>query len=271
MKLSIFSWKIPEKIREPQDQKNIQALLICSGVFSILSENQSFELKTNHLILIPPGYTYHIKAVGDCIHKIAKISINFMDWNHPAHRRSGFQFPFGVYNRITIFKLNRREFLYHLYLIRLWNWKCRINGLECKEMDNSPMAFLWMRELMNLIHSATPLSEKISNKMAITVRFYNLLTHHFRQQHSVGFYAANICVTPGYLNKALKKLAGCGTKKLISYTLLQEARWMLQNPKFSIIEISDQLGFSSVAAFGKFFKKYQNVSPAEYRTQKNSS
>ena len=46
--------------------------------------------------------------------------------------------------------------------------------------------------------------------------------------------------------------------------LLQRAIHLLRNEEFSVTEISEMLGFESVAYFSRFFKKHQGVSPSEY-------
>jgi len=47
--------------------------------------------------------------------------------------------------------------------------------------------------------------------------------------------------------------------------LLHQAVLLLKNGEFSITEISEMLGFDSVAYFSRFFKKHQGFSPSKHR------
>jgi AraC-like DNA-binding protein len=46
--------------------------------------------------------------------------------------------------------------------------------------------------------------------------------------------------------------------------IMQRATHLLGNEEYSVTEISEMLGFESVAYFSRFFKKHQGVSPSEY-------
>lgn len=46
--------------------------------------------------------------------------------------------------------------------------------------------------------------------------------------------------------------------------LMNQAILLLKNGEFSVTEISEMLGFESVAYFSRFFKKHQGVSPSQY-------
>lgn len=55
---------------------------------------------------------------------------------------------------------------------------------------------------------------------------------------------------------------------LLKYRIMQGATLLLNNPANSISEISTLCGFSSPSNFSKFFKRFYNCTPKEYRNQK---
>ena len=51
--------------------------------------------------------------------------------------------------------------------------------------------------------------------------------------------------------------------------LMRRAVLLLRDGAFSVAEIAETLGFSSVSYFSRFFKKHKGVSPSEYLKNKN--
>lgn len=107
--------------------------------------------------------------------------------------------------------------------------------------------------------------EPNAQKDRIIVHFIHLLREHCKTEHSVAFYAGQLCITPEYLSKILKNFSGRTVTKWIDDALVREAQILIRNKALTIQQISDILNFSDQSAFGKFFKKHLGVSPVEYR------
>jgi AraC-like DNA-binding protein len=97
------------------------------------------------------------------------------------------------------------------------------------------------------------------------MQFMALLSQHAKDEHSVGFYASALCVTPQYLARIVKQLSGHTVLQWIQKTLLGEVNKLLQNTKLSIQQISDDFGFPDQATFSKFYKRGMGMPPTEYR------
>ncbi len=111
----------------------------------------------------------------------------------------------------------------------------------------------------NNISTPSTRKEEIFNK------FLDLLLEHYKEQHEVAFYADKLFITPQYLTLIIKELTGKTTNKWIDDTLILEARKLLKTTQTTVQQIADLLNFSDQSTFGKFFKKYHGISPAEYR------
>jgi AraC-like DNA-binding protein len=106
---------------------------------------------------------------------------------------------------------------------------------------------------------------ELSRKEELFEQFLKLLLQHCGQQHSVTFYAEELCITPQYLSLALKSVSGKSANKWIEDALIVEAKLLLRKPRTTIQQVADMLNFVDQSTFGKFFKKNAGLSPSEYR------
>lgn len=108
----------------------------------------------------------------------------------------------------------------------------------------------------------------LSHKELLYKRFLTLLQENIRMEHSVTFYANQLCLTPQYISSVLKELSGMSTSKWIDGMLLAEAKTLLFSTENNIQQIANELNFPDQSSFGKFFKKMTGMSPANYKKQK---
>lgn len=84
---------------------------------------------------------------------------------------------------------------------------------------------------------------------------------------NVSEIAEYVCVNPIYLNRLFKSYTGNTISNYLSQYRCEHARTMLEQTQATINEISNACGFSEVRSFIRFFKKYYEQTPTEYRKQ----
>ena len=104
---------------------------------------------------------------------------------------------------------------------------------------------------------------------SITKLYYDLLFIHIEKEHSIPFYAQKLKVTPNHLNKSIKSVTGKTALSLLNETRLMEAKNRLKYTDYSISEIAFQLGFEDLSYFSRFFKKYTEITPGEFKRSKS--
>lgn len=107
--------------------------------------------------------------------------------------------------------------------------------------------------------------QKSNKKDKLSNQFKELVNNQSSIQLNLKFYADNLFVSPKYLIEVIKEKNGKTPKAIIIEARIEDAKKYLQYSNLTVSEISDQLYFSELAAFSKFFKKYTNLSPSEYR------
>lgn len=110
------------------------------------------------------------------------------------------------------------------------------------------------------------LDGSVSGQMRMLfLRFMHLLPRYVREEHSVGFYASQLCITPQYLNRVVRKMSGRAASDAINMLLVGEVIKLLDDTDMTVQEIADRLHFADQATMARFFKRQKGVPPTEYR------
>ena len=96
---------------------------------------------------------------------------------------------------------------------------------------------------------------------SLSDNFFRLLALHYREQHSVKYYAEQMHLTPKYLSTAVKRVTGRPILDWIHEAILIEAKMLLRTTDMTVQQIADSLNFSSSSAFVQFFKKHTGKTP----------
>ncbi|WP_438447923.1 helix-turn-helix domain-containing protein [Gorillibacterium sp. sgz5001074] len=135
-----------------------------------------------------------------------------------------------------------------------------------KELDRLPSLDLLEAYLLSSVESFdTPAEEGMagSGKIREIIRF----THaHF---HEKGFgipaIAKHVKLSENYLCSYFKKQRGQTIKEFITETKLEKAKELLREPDMKLYEVATRLGFADANYFTTFFKRYEGMTPSEYR------
>jgi AraC family transcriptional activator of pobA len=85
-------------------------------------------------------------------------------------------------------------------------------------------------------------------------KFFSLLEKNFSTKKMVIDYAAELAVTPNYLNEIVKKTSGAPASDHIRQRVVLEAKRHAIYADVSMKEIAYSLGFDDVAHFSKYFR-----------------
>jgi AraC family transcriptional activator of pobA len=99
----------------------------------------------------------------------------------------------------------------------------------------------------------------------ITNRFRELIFSSIKTVHSVADYAALLNITPNHLNKSVRTITGKSPTKWIDEAIVLEAKVLLCQSDLPISEIAAEVGFFDQSYFSRLFKKYEGVTPVQFR------
>lgn len=203
---------------------------------------------------------------ADCVLRILLFTKDFMLKNNfKSNALADFKFfSESKYNKINlqhdevasllqpydllIVKKNNSQSIYHVEIIRCLFYTFLFEAQAIYTKD--------------LVITSSPVSKR---ERDLSQKFNELIKAHATLQHSLKFYADSLFITPKYLISAIKNASGKTPGTLIDEAIIEEAKQYLVHSALPIAEISDQLQFTDIATFSKFFKRYTSLSPSAFR------
>ncbi|MDR0193912.1 MAG: helix-turn-helix domain-containing protein [Myroides sp.] len=121
----------------------------------------------------------------------------------------------------------------------------------------------------SMVNEVAYLYEKYGNATKsihkLALRFREAVAKHCKEHRSVQFYADYLHIHPKYLSQVISAETGLTASEWIQNQVVLEAKILLQDQTLSIGAITEILHFSDQSTFGKYFKKYSNITPSTYR------
>ena len=108
-------------------------------------------------------------------------------------------------------------------------------------------------------------AQTLSRAEQICGQYLSLVEVHCREQHTVEWYADQMCLAPKYLSNVVKQTLGISPNGCIDEALTRQAKSLLASTSLSVQQISNRLGFQNQSHFGTFFKRRTGVSPKIFK------
>ena len=95
----------------------------------------------------------------------------------------------------------------------------------------------------------------------------NTIHRKFTENLTLADLAKTLFLSEKQISRIIKKNYGKTLRQVLIYMRINAAEDLLKNTDFSLLQISSEIGFSSVTAFTKEFIKKHGISPKEYRNK----
>ena len=136
------------------------------------------------------------------------------------------------------------------------------NGLN--NLDIIQSNFIALLCEVNRIYKPLSNSSQTS-AVTLTNRFKGLVFTNIKSKHLVSDYASLLHITPNHLNKSVKTITGKSPIKWIDEAVVLEAKVLLYQTDLTINEVASEIGIYDQSYFSRLFKKYEGVTPLEFR------
>lgn len=134
------------------------------------------------------------------------------------------------------------------------------------EMKTVEEAFNWLQGLVERIKllNKDTIADSIQKNLNKIINYID--THYTDNDLSLEVLAEKVNISISYVSAILKKEKNTTFVKYLTTLRMEKAKELLKNPNMKIVDIAESVGYSEPYYFSHSFKKYQGVSPKEYRT-----
>jgi AraC family transcriptional regulator, transcriptional activator of pobA len=108
-------------------------------------------------------------------------------------------------------------------------------------------------------------NHQLTRQYATFVNFRDLVEEHFLYKRTVQEYADMLHISAKHLSEIVKQETGKNALQVIHSRLYLEAKLLLSTSSLSVKEISDQLNFDTSSHFSRFFKKFADENPSDFK------
>ena len=129
-----------------------------------------------------------------------------------------------------------------------------------------PVLDLLIQGVVNMYRRFNTWKEPVlSRDKEIAREFVQLVWQYYTKERSASFYAGKLWITLPHFCYVIKKDDRDDSPRYYCHVVIMDAKAQLKSTNLPIKEISIGLGYSNVAFFDKYFRRYVGISPLEYR------
>jgi len=243
----------------------MSVLLVESGHICLKLRASVLRLQKHDLVAIPKGTLCQVIDMCPRL-EIGLLSFTFdclMENSLKASRTEFLKLALGSsFGKIS---LGRQHYRNMRYLLRMLQIKSNVRSGNPFRKELLLLNFNLVALELGVLLSSNITHATSTRKEKLALQFFAVLEANCRKQHGVKFYAEALCITPGHLNKSIKKITGKTAKQFIEGAVITEAKALLEESHLPISRITEELEFSNTSFFSNFFKKHTSLSPTEFR------
>lgn len=259
-------------------KRNIDTFVIligCEGTLYIAQDDKKYKLTPNKFIVLFPFHTHYgyKKSEGNlsyywCHFQITSNKYKLLDSKQINNYILGLKNTHEENEHSNVYILPEygsissadRTSLIFRQLLDLANKKSYSNYLT-----NYALSLLAMEISQDFIDSMILQNEKLTETNYKIIEIINWININYNSNLSVKKIAEIFNYNPDYLSLSFKKFTGLSLLKYINKTRISASKQLLLNSSFSIKEITKQVGFNDDKNFMKLFKKFEDVTPTQYK------
>lgn len=247
---------------------HFSVMLVTEGSVNASVNFQQFSLSKNGLAITSP---HAIKKIVNASASAEGIVVTFtLDFLREAGitKRSTELLNYFSANAIPNWQLQASDAKGLEALMSELFRRCQIATVQMfgkEQLYHSFAIFLYEVAALSAKYANLSMS-KLTRKEDLVIRFADLVNKHVRQERKVQYYANLLHVTAKYLTETVKEVSGRNAGEIIDDFVIVESKMLLENPEYSIAQISAMLNFADPSFFGKYFKRLTGLSPKEFRS-----
>lgn len=230
-----------------------------------LIDFEKFEAKSGTMYFMKPGqvHQWYFKEEYDGF--VVNFFDNFFDWigiNSAILQKFRFLQSILVKDHVVEISPDLQEKIANYFEEMIQE------NHQDNQFSNLKIGFHLMNLFIDIERSLEAVNVKTNDYQSVLLHnFQSLIEQNFKTKKLPKEYAELLYITPNHLNALCKDVLTTSAGELIRSRIVLEAKRLLVNKEISVTEIAYLLNFQDASYFVKFFKKYTEFTPEQFRKQ----
>jgi AraC family transcriptional regulator, transcriptional activator of pobA len=245
-------------VSKPHSHRHYEIFYFEKGSASHFIDFEEFEIKDSSFFLVSYNQVHYITAKPNTHNFGYAISIDQEIIHLLDKELTGL---FGKFSQSPAFYLGKDDFFTILFM--------QIQDeLQFNKPKSTELIFSFIKILLTYVwREQKNLPTDKADKNSPYYEYIKLLENNFTQIKSVQGYAKILSITTKQLNKVCKEVSNQTALSIIHERVNLEAKRKLFYSVNQVKDICYDLGFEDTGHFNNFFKKMNNKTPVEFRTE----
>lgn len=264
-RLGDYLQRHPASLHLPHGHSFYHMVLFTQGGGTHSIDFRSFKVKPFEIYFMAPGQVHSWHFTGKVDGYIINFSSDFF---------AGFLLQPDYLERFSFFNGTSADSVYGLKAPQ----RDKVTALlaeivqltENKETGNTDMIRTLLLQVFFVTETGvkkTAANNIPAHTLTVLKNFRRLINQHYKTMRLPKEYAELLYITPNHLNALCRELVDKTAGDMIRDRVLLEAKRLLTNAGMNIAEIAYSLNFKDNSYFARFFKKYEGVTPEDFRKQ----
>jgi len=143
----------------------------------------------------------------------------------------------------------------------------QLNSLFYKELQdiNYPDELcLWAKNMLETFMNYSETNKIQKNQQAIQ-KAAEFIHRNYRNKLTIEDIAQEVYLSPCYVSRIFKQGLGCTLMEYLTQVRVEQAKIMLKNPKYNVMQVAEESGFEDPGYFTRVFKKLEGVTPSRFK------
>jgi AraC family transcriptional activator of pobA len=241
-----------------------QVFMLEKGKVTFQSSNDTVEMTSPCIIFVPPTQVHGLEYTPDVEGYILTVSASIIDDIFKTSLEI-----YSFFDKINIASRLDEENIFSKI-------KNLIKELENELFSDEPERSILIKSLLTQyfiqLYRICDKNENkdVNNRYLGYFRKFQKAIKSSDYTKTIPQYASELNITLAHLNRICKSIVGKSAIEIVHQHINTEAQKYLIHTSYSVSEIAYQLNFEYPNYFSRFFKKYNGVSPQEYRMHDRS-
>jgi two-component system response regulator YesN len=140
--------------------------------------------------------------------------------------------------------------------------------MQKKEKMQANKIKLELKKLQDEVSDTTTDSDGYQNDNTLIQKVLNYIQENYNGNITLETTAQKFFLNPTYFSELFKHETGKGYNEFVTYVRMERAKNLLGKLGLKVNEISGMVGYQDSNYFVRAFKKYEGLTPCEYRNKK---